>query len=85
MYEVKKISEKYSEKSKKRDDQKRFDQRCQCAAETFAFGHSVDHCKNKHQRRCDKQNCMQGINYTPLLVLNLPRHFIPLIPPLALI
>ena len=54
MYEVKKISEKYSEKNKKRDNQKGFDQGRQCAAETFAFDHSVDHRKNKHKQRRDK-------------------------------
>jgi hypothetical protein len=85
MYEVKKISEKYSEKSKKRDDQKGFDQDCHRGAETFTFCHSVDHCKNKQQQRCGKQNCMHGLNYAPLPLLNLPHHFIiPLISPLAL-
>jgi hypothetical protein len=54
MDEVKKISEKYSEENKKRDNQKGFDQGRHCAAETFAFNHAVDHRKKKHQQRRDK-------------------------------
>jgi hypothetical protein len=54
MDEVKEISHKYSEKNEKRDNQKGFDKHCHCGAEIFAFDHSVDHCKNKHQQRRDK-------------------------------
>lgn len=54
MYEVKKIGEKYSEKNKKRDNQKGFDQSRHCGAEILAFDHPVDHRKNKHQQRRDK-------------------------------
>ncbi|GAF96391.1 unnamed protein product, partial [marine sediment metagenome] len=49
VYEVNKISKQYSEKNEKRDNQKGFDQGRNCGAETFAFDHSVDHRKNKHQ------------------------------------
>jgi hypothetical protein len=82
MYEVKKIGEKYSKKNKKRDNQKGFDQSRHCGAEALAFDHPVNHGKNKHQHRRDKQNRMQGVNYAPLLVFNLPRHFNP---PLAVL
>jgi hypothetical protein len=54
MDEVKEIGQKYSEKNKKRDNQKGFDQGCHCGAEIFASDHSVDHCENEHQQRRDK-------------------------------
>jgi hypothetical protein len=54
MQEVNQVGEKYTEKNKKGDNQKGFDQGRHGGVEAFAFDHSVDYRKHKHQQRQDK-------------------------------